>query len=267
VIRLSHIVVLAAIGGMLPGCAGSPELADAPSGVSTDAATTSAYADGTGAAPKDQSFNPFADPSSTSSGGREVIAEPTVADIMMTGTLPEMALGRETAPVTIIQYASLTCPHCRHFHETTFPELKRAYIDTGKVRYILREFPIGKQSGNATVALRCAKPDKYFDLYGRFMKQQATWVSQEVRLDPIFAVAKQVGMTRAEFDACLQNQGMIEGLKWVKERGRKLGIIGTPNYFVDGKLIKSELTIADIKAAVDRKSSAPATAAAGVAAR
>ncbi len=76
-------------------------------------------------------------------------------------------------------------------------------------------------------------------------------VSQEVRLDPIFAVAEQVGMKRAEFDACRENQGMIENLKWVKDRGRKLGIVGTPNYFVGDQLIKKELTMADIRAFVE----------------
>jgi protein-disulfide isomerase len=157
-----------------------------------------------------------------------------------------MSWGRPDAPVTIVQYASLTCPHCRNFHKITYPELKRRFIDTGKVRYILREFPIGKTSGNATIALRCAAPDKYLELYGKFMEQQPQWVSQEVRLDAIFAVARQVGMTRAQFDACLQNQGMIENLKWVKDRGRKLGIVGTPNFFIGDKLVKKELTIAEI---------------------
>jgi protein-disulfide isomerase len=134
---------------------------------------------------------------------------------------------------------------------TVFPTFKRDYVDTGKVRYILREFPIGKTSGMATIALRCAAPDKYLALYGKFMEQQASWVSMEVRPDAIFAVAQQVGMTRAQFDACRENQGMIEALKWVKERGRKLGIIGTPNYFVGDKLVKKELTLADIREIVD----------------
>jgi protein-disulfide isomerase len=165
---------------------------------------------------------------------------------MAPSPLPEMSWGNASAPVTIVEYASLTCPHCRNFHLTVYPEFKRRFIDTGKVRYILREFPIGKTSGNATIALRCAPPDKYLDLYGKFMEQQASWVSQEVRLDPIYAVARQVGMTRPQFDACLQNQGMIENLKWVKDRGRKLGIVGTTNFFIGTKLIKKELTIAEI---------------------
>ncbi|MEQ1652559.1 MAG: thioredoxin domain-containing protein, partial [Hyphomicrobium sp.] len=185
------------------------------------------------------------------------------ADVFAPSPLPEMAWGRPDAPVTIVQYASLTCQHCRNFHSVTFPELKRTYIDTGKVRFILREFPIGKTSGMATITLRCAAPDKYLELYGKFMEQQNAWVSQEVRMDPIFAVAQQVGMKRAEFDACRENQSMIENLKWVKDRGRKLGIVGTPNYFVGDQLIKKELTMADIRALVEpRLSGGTPTAAA-----
>lgn len=256
----------------IAGCAGDnqPTFTGLP-GVSTssvsadDAASGGAFTDAaTGPAKSSDAFNPLAPTDGPAPGGREVIENPTVADVMMTGPLPEMSLGKPDAPVTIVQYASLTCPHCRQFHMEVFPEFKRTYIDTGKVRYILREFPIGKTSGNATIALRCAKPDKYFDLYGRFMSQQASWVSQEVRLDAIYAVAKQVGMTRAEFDACLQNQGMIDNLKWIKERGRKLGVIGTPNFFVNGKLVKSTLSMADIRAMVEPLlTGSPSTVAAG----
>jgi len=263
--RASSLILLAAICAGLAACAGdTPSVPGLSAGVSSDQASAGAFPDGTtGAQAQGSAFNPLETPDGVAPGGREVIENPTIADIMLTGPLTEMSLGRADAPVTIVQYASLTCPHCRAFHLGTFPELKRTYIDTGKMRYVLREFPIGKTSGNATIALRCAKPEKYFDLYGKYMSQQASWVSQEVRLDPIFAVAKQVGMTRTEFDACLQNQGMIDGLKWVKERGRKLGIIGTPNFFVQGKLVKSTLTMKDIREMVEPLLKAPATAAAG----
>ncbi len=197
-------------------------------------------------------FNPFSDTPTSSIGRREVIENPTLEQILEPGELPEMALGRKDAPVTIVQYASMTCPYCRRFHAESFPALKREYIDTGKVRYILRaEFPIGKQSGMATIALRCAPPDKYFALYEKLMQQQASWVSQEVRPDPIFQVAAQVGMTRAQFDSCRENRGMIAAINGIKERGRTLGIIGTPNFFIDGKLVKRVIGIAEICAMVD----------------
>ncbi|MGQ0673026.1 MAG: DsbA family protein [Hyphomicrobium sp.] len=248
---------LAALLSLLAsGCGGEGPKID---GVSPGAASVSteggaggsAFPDAASAAAQQPTFNPFGDPTAQPVGGRVIIEQPTRADIMAPGPIPEMALGRNDAPVTIVQYASLTCPHCRVFHRDVFPQLKRAYIDTGKVRFILREFPIGKQSGNATIALRCVPADKYFALYGKFMEQQDAWVSQEVRLEPIFKVAAQVGLKQAQFDACLTDAKLIDGLKAVKERGRKLGIIGTPNFFVSDKLVKSRLTMADLKAQLD----------------
>ena len=205
-----------------------------------------------GSTPDAAGFDSFRETLSAPAPSRSVIVNPSVAEIMQVGALPDMALGRAEAPVTIVQYASMTCPYCRQFQIETFPLLKREYIDTGKVRYVLRaEFPIGKQSGLATIALRCAQPDKYFALYDKLMRQQATWVSQEVRPDPIFKVASQVGMTRTQFDSCRENRGMIDALNGIKERGRTLGIIGTPNFFVQGKLVKSVIGIKEIREMVD----------------
>jgi protein-disulfide isomerase len=227
----------------LAGCGGEGLSLKAPVEAAATAAVTM-----TADAP---AFNPFSDEPS-SIGRREVIENPTLAEVLQPGGLPEMSLGRKDAPVTIVQYASMTCPYCRRFHAETFPALKREYIDTGKVRYILRaEFPIGKQSGLATIALRCAPPDKYFVLYEKLMAQQPSWVSQEVRPDPIFQVAQQVGITRAQFDSCRENRGMIAAINGIKERGRTLGIIGTPNFFIDGKLVKQVVGIAEIRAMVD----------------
>ncbi len=263
-LRMAPAAMLLAVL-VLSGCSSNSSSSLSTAGVAPTAAeagTSSAYGDTTGENKAgSEPFSPFGAIPDPSEGGRKIIENPSVADVMTAGPLPEMSLGRPDAPVTIVQYASLTCPHCRAFHRETFPEFKRTYIDTGKVRYILREFPIGKQSGNATIALRCAPPDKYFTLYGKFMEQQTSWVSQEVRLEPIFAVAKQVGMTQAQFDSCLKNQAMIDGLKWVKERGRTLGIIGTPNFFVQGKLVKKTLTMSDIREMVEPLLSAPRSAA------
>jgi protein-disulfide isomerase len=265
--RIGVLTALLLLPASLAGC-GSSTLMNTTSltpDKAADAGGASAYmtAEDTASSGPSSGFNPYAEQAALPPGGREVIPDPTIADVMATGSLPEMSFGRDDAPVTIVEYASLTCPHCRNFHMQTYPQFKKAYIDTGKVRYILREFPIGKTSGAASIALRCSKPEKYLTLFGKFMEQQPTWVSQEVRLDPIFKVAEQVGMTRQQFDACRENQAMIEGLKWVKDRGRKLGVIGTPNFFVEGKLVKKELSMEDIRAMVDPLIAGRATASAG----
>jgi protein-disulfide isomerase len=261
---LAALLVLPAMAAVMGGCAGENALTS--SGLTSDdlpqATAESSEAAQTKTA--DGGFNPFDPPPNGAVGAREIIETPTTAEILQTGTLPEMAFGRADAPVTIIKYASLTCPYCRRFHKEVFPKLKKEYIDTGKVHFIIREFPIGKASGAATIALRCAKPDKYLQLYGKFLEQQPAWVSQEVRLDSIFKVASQVGMTRQQFDACRENQAMIDGLKWVKDRGRTLGIIGTPNLFVGSTRIKKVLTIEEIRTMVEPLIEARATAAAGV---
>ena len=211
---------------------------------------------------KSKPFDPFADrEGSADIGRRQVIQNPTVEQVMKPGPLPEMSLGRPDAPVTIIKYASLTCPFCRKFQTETYPVLKREYIDTGKVRYIMREFPIGFQSGAATIALRCAPANRYFDLYDKFMKQQRSWVSQTVRREPIFKVARQVGLTRSQFDACYADKSLAEKLNAVKERGRTLGIIGTPNFFINGKLYKRRLGTSDIHSLVAEALAKPVAAA------
>lgn len=243
---------------MLTGCASeglSPStLSGAGQGATLETAATE----------KASPFDPFNKAIDASIGRREVMANPTIAEIMQPGPLPEMAIGRSDAPVTIIKYMSLTCPYCRKFQLETFPQLKREYIDTGKLRFILREFPIGFQSGTATIALRCAPADKHFALYEKFLAQQAAWVSQEVRRDPIYRIASQVGMTRQQFDACYENRGMIEGLKQVKERGRLLGVIGTPNFFVNGRLVKSVLGMKELRELIDPVLAGQAAAASAV---
>jgi protein-disulfide isomerase len=233
-----------------------PMLAAALAGCSGDvgmiAASGAPRAASTEATPDAAGFDPFGERVITAVGRREVIEHPTLAEIMAPGDLPEMALGRRDAPVTIVQYASLSCPYCRKFQIEVFPLLKAEYIDTGKVRYVLRaEFPIGKQSGMATIALRCAGADKYFALYDKFMRQQAAWVSQEVRSEAVLGVAAQVGMTHTQFDSCRENRGMIAKLNAIKERGRMLGVVGTPNFFIEGTLVKSVIGIEEIRKMVD----------------
>lgn len=229
----------------LAGCAAGPSLSslgNALPAVTESAAGTRADA---------ETFDPFGLREAPISRGRQVIANPTLADVLEPGPLPENSYGDPGAPVVIVKYASLTCPYCGKFHRETFPLLKREYIDTGKVRFILREFPIGLQSGTATIAWRCAPPEKRLELYSQFLNQQSRWVSQDVRRDPVYAVARQVGLTNAELDACFANEQLVTDLQAVTERGRTLGIIGTPNFFINERLEKRVLTIRDIREIVD----------------
>lgn len=170
------------------------------------------------------------------------------------GPLGDISFGRADAPVTVIEYASLTCPYCRQFHVETYPRFKRDFIDTGKVRYVIREFPIGRTAGTAAIVTRCAA-DKYMALYDAFLTQQRLWVSQEVRPDVIYQVAAKTGLSRSTFDSCLANQGIIEALKQVKERGRELGVVGTPTFFINGKKASGALTYEQIKALIEPHSS------------
>ena len=183
---------------------------------------------------------------------RNVIDKPSRAEIMQTGTLPEFSIGRADAPVVMIKYMSLTCPYCRRFQAETFPVLKREYIDTGKVRFIIREFPIGKTSGMATIALRCAPMDKYLTLYEKFLSATgAVGVPGGAPRRHLQGRGAGGDDAASSLNSCRQNQAMIDGLKWVKERGRELGIIGTPNFFIDGRLVKQVIGMREIREMVD----------------
>jgi protein-disulfide isomerase len=174
-------------------------------------------------------------------------------DVMADGPLGERSLGKANAPVTVIEYVSLTCPHCANFQKTIFPRVKKEFIDTGKIRFIVREFPIGHTSGHAAIVNRCAPEDKYFFLLNQFLTRQPEWVSQEVRPDAIYAVAKSSGMSREAFDKCLSNQTIIDGLTEVKQRGRKYGVIGTPTFFINGrKAAQGEVTYDQIKSLIEQ---------------
>jgi len=177
---------------------------------------------------------------------------PPQQELMAPGPLGDRVLGKATAPVTVIEYVSLTCPHCSNFQKTLFPRVKKEFIDTGKVRYIVREFPIGHMSGAAAIVNRCAPEDKYFFLLNQFLTRQPEWVSQEVRPDALYSVAKSSGMTRETFDKCLSNQTIIDGLTEVKQRGRQFGVIGTPTFFINGRKAQGEVTFDEIKAMIEQ---------------
>ena len=173
--------------------------------------------------------------------------DPSVADLMQPNPLGEMSLGDANAPITVIEYASMTCPHCAHFSETTFPELKKRYIDTGKVRFIFREFPLDRLALAGFVLARCAGPDKYFPVIETLFAQQRDWVVQKP-LQPLLAIFKQVGMNEETFNSCLDNQQLAEGIDKVRSQAAdKFGVNSTPTFFVNGKRVNGALTIEEME--------------------
>jgi protein-disulfide isomerase len=168
---------------------------------------------------------------------------PQLAELMQPGPLGDMALGDEKAPVTIIEYASMTCPHCAHFHEATYPDLKKKYIDTGKVRFIFREFPLDQLAAAAFMLARCGGKERYFPMVETLFQQQRTWAVQRP-LQPLMAISKQAGLSESEFNECLKNQQVLDGIEEVRQRAAtKLNVQSTPTFFINGKQLRGAATL------------------------
>jgi protein-disulfide isomerase len=176
-----------------------------------------------------------------------------VAQLMQPGALPDMALGKADAPVTIVEYASMTCPHCAHFHATTLPELKTKYIDSGKVRLIMREFPFDPRAEAGFMLARCSK-DNYFPMVDVLFKQQANWVSVDNGKDALLQLAKLAGFSQQSFEACLTDQKLLDQIREVRVRGEGIfGVNSTPTFFINGEKYAGALSIDEMSAIIDPK--------------
>jgi protein-disulfide isomerase len=168
---------------------------------------------------------------------------PSPEDLAYAGPGGDIMIGSDKAPVTVIEYASMTCPHCAHFEETTLPELKKRYIDTGKVRYVMREFPLDALAAAGFMLARCAGPDKYETVVETLFAKQADWVVPKP-IEPLMAIAKQVGFTEESFNACLANQKVLDDIQAVRDHAvNKLAVNSTPTFFINGKRLVGDLTI------------------------
>ena len=169
-----------------------------------------------------------------------------MAELLKPGVLPEKQLGKDDAKVTIIEYASMTCPHCAHFHETTLPELKTKYIDTGKVRLIFREFPFDPRAEAGFMLARCAG-DNYFPMVDVLFKQQQNWAAAENVKDAMFQLSKLAGFTQESFNSCLTDQKLLDQVRSVQKRGQdEFKVDSTPTFFINGQTYKGALSIADM---------------------
>ena len=177
-----------------------------------------------------------------------------VAELMKAEALPDMATGSDKATVTIVEYGSMTCPHCARFQDATFPELKKRYIDTGKVRFIFREFPLDRIAAAASMLARCAGENdkgKYFALVDTLFNRQREW-AVEKPLPPLLAIAKQAGFTQESFNACLANQKLLDGIEAVRQRAvGKFKVQSTPTFFINGHSYAGEMSIDEMAKIID----------------
>jgi protein-disulfide isomerase len=168
-------------------------------------------------------------------------------ELLKPGPLGDKILGDENAPVTIVEYASMTCGHCANFHKGTWPALKTQYIDTGKVRFIFREFPLDPVAAAAFMLARCAPADKYFDIVDIMFEQQRTWAFTDNPYQSLLDFSKQIGFTQESFEECLTNQGMLDAVNAVKDRGAgEFGVNSTPTFFINGEKVSGALSIDDM---------------------
>jgi protein-disulfide isomerase len=176
--------------------------------------------------------------------------DPDIAELMKPGPLPDMSLGKADAPNVIVEYASMTCPHCAQFDKVVFPELKAKYIDTGKVRLIFREFPLDGLAARASMIARCAGPDRYFAMIDVMFQTQPNWVVEGPEaLDHLLQLARQAGFSKEKFDACLADKDLF--LKIVDERqlaADEFQVDSTPTFFVNGKRMSGEHQLTDFEA-------------------
>ncbi|GLK57087.1 protein-disulfide isomerase [Methylopila capsulata] len=173
---------------------------------------------------------------------------PSAEDLAMAGPLGDKVEGKDDAPVTIIEYASMTCGHCAQFAATTFPKLKEKYIDTGKVRFILREFPLDPIAAAGFMIARCAGDDKYFAVVDALFARQRDWAYATDPVAGLQTLAKQFGFTQETFESCLTNQEMLDGINAVRARGaEKFGVNSTPTFFINGKIQRGAIGFEDLE--------------------
>ena len=176
-------------------------------------------------------------------------AAPVQAEPLSTEqALKERIMGDPEAPITIIEFASLTCPHCADFHAETLPQIKKEWIETGRAKLVYRDFPtspVALAVYGAMVA-RCAPEDRYFKFLEVFFKQQRSWTGSPDPMKALAQLARLGGMSQADFDACTQNEALFKGIHERALDGQiEFDIESTPSFVVNGRVIRGGMNYAD----------------------
>lgn len=180
-------------------------------------------------------------------------AEKSVAEkaLAESGPLPENVFGSPDAPVTVVEYASLTCHRCRDFHVQTWPQVKAKFVDTGKIQFVFREFPLNALDAGGFMLARCAGEKRWHQIVDLLYRTDDAWAHAPDPLEGLRNVMKQVGMGREAVDACLGDQKMLDGVNAVARRGTIAGVTGTPTFFVNGRKASGMMTIEQFSALIE----------------
>jgi protein-disulfide isomerase len=167
--------------------------------------------------------------------------------------LPVLSVGSDDAKVTIVEYASMTCPHCSRFHNDVYPKLKEKYVDTGKVRFIFREFPLDNLAAAASMLARCSGDGKALPMISVLFSKMDDWAF--VRSNPVpalFEIAKQAGFTKESFEKCLQDQALLD--KLIKQKdvaAQEFKVSSTPTFFINGEKLQGAPNVENFAAVID----------------
>ena len=177
----------------------------------------------------------------------------TAADVAKPVSLPDMALGPKDAKVTITEYASMTCPHCARFNLEVFPKIKAAYIDTNKIRYVFREFPLDIKAAAGSMLARCiAKDDgsKYFAVIDMLFKQQDQWIPKTT--ETLSLIGKQAGLSSQQVDACLKDQKLLDKIAADQKYANEvLKVNSTPTFFINGEKVTGETSFEEFEKKIE----------------
>jgi protein-disulfide isomerase len=167
-----------------------------------------------------------------------------IDQLMAPGPLPDVVQGSANAPVTIVEYASMTCSHCAAFHETTWPALKTKYVDSGKVKFILREYPLDPLATAGFMLARCAGPDRRTAIVDLLYTQQKDWAFVPKPIEALAGLVKQAGISQGDFETCLKNQELYDQVNKIHDRAaEQFKVNATPTFFVNGREVNGELPI------------------------
>ena len=175
-----------------------------------------------------------------------------IGKLMAPKGVADHVLGDANAPVTVIEYASPTCPHCAAFSNDVLPSLLSTYVDSGKIKYILRPFSRNVLDSAIFMLAETAGPTNYHNVVSTYFKTQNTWGMSDKPRDALFEVAKQLGFTQESFDAALTNQELFNGMESLRDQAiNEFGLAGTPTFYINGKTVSGEKSLAELAAEID----------------